>query len=420
MDNTLLLDPVRILRGIGQSVEQGAVLIEEGVLTAFDGDARRKAQALGLNPTEAPDQLVAPCLVDPHSVLDTPFSGDQETIESLRRCAAAAGYGQVALLPRGRTWRDQPECLQGFCKDPKNGVQLHLWGGFSHGGTSETLAPHGDLLEHGAIGLADDDALISPQLLEQGLVLGEMGSCPVLVAPRDPVLQGAGMVREGVETLRAGWPPDPISSEILPISQLLTLHQRHPDRQLRLMNLSTAAAVDQLVAFGNDPPLSSVNWWHLLADRNGLAAGDPGWRIRPSLGGAKDRERLIDAVLCQTITAISVHAVSLDDEDMLLPPDQRPPGLCGHHLVLPTLWDALVRQRNTPIESLWQALSFGPSALIDQPPEGLRLGSRRWLLFDPHHQWTVRRDDPQAPRGANMPYLGQTLKGRVIACGLNR
>ena len=219
MDNTLLLDPVRILRGIGQSVEQGAVLIEEGVLTAFDGDARRKAQALGLNPTEAPDQLVAPCLVDPHSVLDTPFSGDQETIESLRRCAAAAGYGQVALLPRGRTWRDQPECLQGFCKDPKNGVQLHLWGGFSHGGTSETLAPHGDLLEHGAIGLADDDALISPQLLEQGLVLGEMGSCPVLVAPRDPVLQGAGMVREGVETLRAGWPPDPISPTGIPCSR---------------------------------------------------------------------------------------------------------------------------------------------------------------------------------------------------------
>ena len=77
MDNTLLLDPVRILRGTGQSVEQGAVLIEEGVLTAFDGDARRKAKALGLTPIEAPDQLVAPCLVDPHSVLDTPFSGDQ-------------------------------------------------------------------------------------------------------------------------------------------------------------------------------------------------------------------------------------------------------------------------------------------------------------------------------------------------------
>ena len=119
MDKTLLLDPVRILRGIGQSVEQGAVLVEEGILTAFDGDARQKAKALGLTPTEASEQLVAPCLVDPHSVLETPFNGDQETIDSLRRCAASAGYGQVALLPRGRTWRDQPECLQGFSKDPK-------------------------------------------------------------------------------------------------------------------------------------------------------------------------------------------------------------------------------------------------------------------------------------------------------------
>ena len=50
MDNTLLLDPVRILPGIGQSVEQGAVLVEECVLTACDGDARQKAKALGLTP----------------------------------------------------------------------------------------------------------------------------------------------------------------------------------------------------------------------------------------------------------------------------------------------------------------------------------------------------------------------------------
>ena len=71
MDNTLLLDPVRILRGIGQSVEQGAVLIEEGVLTAFDGDARHKAKALGITPTEAPEQLVAPCRGSPLRSGDT-------------------------------------------------------------------------------------------------------------------------------------------------------------------------------------------------------------------------------------------------------------------------------------------------------------------------------------------------------------
>ena len=113
MNDTLLLDPVRVLRGPGQPVQLGAVLIDQGVLVGFDDNARQQALALGINATAAPDQLVAPCLVDPHSILETPFSGDQETAVSLRHCAAAAGYGQIAQLPCSTTWRDRPELLQG-------------------------------------------------------------------------------------------------------------------------------------------------------------------------------------------------------------------------------------------------------------------------------------------------------------------
>ena len=70
--------------------------------------------------------------------------------------------------------------------------------------------PHADLLEHGAIGLADDDQIIPLALLERGLLLGEM------ILPRacgeDPLLQEDGIVRDGVETLRAGWPrPWPVN-----------------------------------------------------------------------------------------------------------------------------------------------------------------------------------------------------------------
>jgi len=120
------------------------------------------------------------------------------------------------------------------------------------------------------------------------------------------------------------------------------------------------------------------------------------------------------------IQAVAVHAVPLDDEDMLLPLDQRSPGLSGHHLVLPALWSALVREADFSVEELWQALSFGPSAFLDQPAESLAVGSRRWLLFDPDHQWTVDPEDPAAPGAANMPWIGTRLQGRVISCGLSR
>ena len=107
MNDTLLLDPVRVLRGPGHSVQLGAVLIHQGVLVGFDDEARQQALGLGIKASPAPDQLVAPCLVDPHSILETPFSGDQETAGSLRHCAAAGGYGQIGLLPRSSSWREK-------------------------------------------------------------------------------------------------------------------------------------------------------------------------------------------------------------------------------------------------------------------------------------------------------------------------
>ena len=218
--------------------------------------------------------------MDPHTVLPAPISGPTETIRSLRRCAAAGGYGQVALLPRGQSWRDQPERLIGL-QAPIRIRSPSPLGEPSREGHGEELTPHGDLLEHGAIGLADDDAVVPLPLLERGLLLGEMGSCPVLVAPRDPVLQGDGMAREGVTTLRAGWAPDPLMSELLPVQQLLALQQRHPERQLRLMNLSTAAAVDVL-SRADHRLKASVCWWHLLVDGSELSSTDPGCRVRPS------------------------------------------------------------------------------------------------------------------------------------------
>ena len=44
MNDTLLLDPIRILQGPDQPVRDGAVLLESGVLQGFD-------QQLGIEPT---------------------------------------------------------------------------------------------------------------------------------------------------------------------------------------------------------------------------------------------------------------------------------------------------------------------------------------------------------------------------------
>jgi dihydroorotase len=121
------------------------------------------------------------------------------------------------------------------------------------------------------------------------------------------------------------------------------------------------------------------------------------------------------------LTAVAVHHLPLDAEEQLLPLDQRRAGLAGHGaprgLVLPLLWQELVARRGWPVEQLWQALSWGGSELLGLQPEQLRVGSRRWLLFDPHQPWTWEPGHSLS-RAANQPLGGKAINGAVRATGL--
>ena len=388
MPKSHLLDPIQILYGPQKSLVKDAVLIINNEIKAFGEEARQQGNKLGIKTQSSPFKLLAPCLVDPHSFLEEPITSRCETLSTLKKKAACAGFGQIALLPRSKTWRDQSSHLQGF-KNSNSDIYIHLWGGFSEAGNGLKLSTHSELLRNGAIGLADDDSMIPIELLNRSLELEEIGSFPILLAPRDLAIQEDGMVRECVETLRAGWAPDPVASETIPLSQILQLHQQYPKACLRLMNISTAKGA-AMIANSKTKPMTSVCWWHLIKDTSLLANNELGWRVVPSLGSPKDRIALIQAVKNRTITAIAVHSIPLDEEETILPPDKRLPGLSGYQLVLPLLWQELVVKSKWSIEELWEALSFGPSRMLKVNEEYLNIGSRRWLLFDPEKSWVQK------------------------------
>ena len=418
MTEMILLDPVRVLVGSDQPLqERGAALLHGGCLEALGEPAREAARSAGISPRDAGHQLLAPCLVDAHSFLPDPFQGQCETLESLLRSAAAGGYGQIGLLPEasgGR--REQPDRLRGFQLADCD-VAVHLWAGFSREGRGEHLTPHADLIEAGAVGLSDGATMPPVPLLDRALTLGESGSSPVLIPPLDLVLRGEGLLREGPEALRAGWPTDPPSSETLPLIQLGQLQQEHPERNLVLMGVSTAVGVELLQQL-KAPPAATVSWWHVLTSTASSAATAASWFVSPSLGSERDRDALIEALRRNLIQAVAVHSSPLDDEECLLPPDQRLRGIAGHQHVLPSLWQALVESRGWSTERLWDVLSFGPSRLMGIDEERLTTGSRRWLLFDPDVVWTPSRSDADASRAANQPWIDRPLQGRVVECGL--
>lgn len=409
------LQNLRLLAGPGQAVATGEALISTGGdLLALGDAASVQANALNLQPQDGQGWLLAPTLVDPHSVLEQPLLGRAESLNSLAAAAARGGYGQVALLPWGLPPRDHPDHLGLSWPEP---LRLHLWASLSQDEADQELSPHSELLAAGAIGLAGGPELGSTPLLQRSLQLGETGDKPLLLAPRQRSLNGGGLVRERVQALRAGWPIDPVCSETLPLATLISLQHSHPQRRLVAMNLSTAEAVEALGS-ASCRPLATVHWWHLFTDSGVLHPTSNGWRLEPPLGGPGDRAALRDGLAAGVITAAAVHHQALDAEEQLLPIDQRRVGLAGHGVVLPLLWQALVQQDHWPIERLWQILCWGPCNLLGLAPEVLEPGSRRWLLFDPQARWPW----PAAGNGslaANQPLAaGTEVQGLVRASGL--
>ena len=413
------LQNLSLLEAPDQPQRRGEALIAaDGSLLGLDQKAQALGQQAGLAPDDGQGWLLAPTLVDPHSVLESPLLGRAETLQSLAAAAAAGGYGQVALLPWGQPARDHPEALNLHWPEP---MRLHQWGSLLAKGEAADqplrLAAHGDLLNAGAVGLAGDAELPPLGLIERSLQLGECSNHPLLLAPRQRQLAGGGLVRERVEALRGGWPVDPPSSETLPLASLISLQQNHPQQQLVAMNLSTHEATSALRAAAQ-APLATVHWWQLLQDCNSLNPAGIGWRLEPPLGAPQDRNALIEAVADGTITAVAVHHVALDSEEDLLPIDQRRAGLAGHGAVLPLLHQALVQQGPWSIAQLWQALCWGPCTLLGLPTERLGPGCRRWLLFDPEASWPWPAGG-LGSRAANQPLAADTwLKGKIRASGL--
>ena len=93
MTSSYLFENIQILEKSGSSLKKETVLIKDGVIKAFGKEALRNSDLLEIKPQKAKNMLLAPCLVDPHSFLESPFNGKAENIYTLIEKATSSGYG---------------------------------------------------------------------------------------------------------------------------------------------------------------------------------------------------------------------------------------------------------------------------------------------------------------------------------------
>ena len=121
------------------------------------------------------------------------------------------------------------------------------------------------------------------------------------------------MSRQNIVTLKAGWSPYPIKSEIILLMQLLELDKQYPAIALKLMNFVTAESA-QILKDTSPWTIVTLFWWHLVNDNLNFFQIDISWSATQSLESPRDRASLKN-LKDNVFTAISIHSTPTDDSE---------------------------------------------------------------------------------------------------------
>ena len=416
MRKNLFFENINILMGPDKEVIKDDLLIIDGKIEAFGKNAKKEALKKNISLSKSGKRLVAPMLVDIHSILKNPLTGFEDNLEILKFRAKKSGFGAIALLPNSENWRDKPEKIP-FQKKNDFDINIFFWASFSFEDEGIHLSPHDELLKSGSIGLSTSN-FFDTSIIFKGLSLDTAKYSPIIFSLTNKNFRQKGIVNKDLKSLQSGFHIIENSNELSEIKNILGIKNLFPAQNIIIKNISDSNSLKEIEK--NDTPISTtISWWSLIADTNNLKLDDLGWKVDPPLGSQQNREFLIKGLENGLIQSIAVNSIALNDENTFMPINDRPLGISSYELFLPLLWEEFINKRSWPISKLWKYISFNPSNLLGINEEKLSCGSKRWLIFDPEKKWINKQINLGYDSPSNFPKKNELIKGKVIQAGLD-
>jgi len=417
------------------------VVIEDGIITAVHENS--SLPSTHSHPTQDLGNLaLLPGLIDVHTHINEPGRTDWEGFATATRAAAAGGFTTVIDMPlnclpettnvAALELKREAAATGGPNDSSQCMVDYAFWGGAVDNNQRdlEPLAAAGVagfksfLIYPGCDGFTaiDRDHLIRalPHIARTRL--------PLLVhAELDPSINAAVA---HLNATNADWTKygtylasRPDEAELDAIEMLLELCREHRFR-LHIVHLSTARALPLLAAAKREGlPVTAETCPHFLHLNAETIDANPNGptlcKSAPAIRSAANREQLWQALIDGTLDLIAtdhspcppaMKRLDLGRFDLAWG------GIASLSLALPVVWtDA--SQRGFTLDDVARWMSSAPAALAGLSNRAGALATGReanFVVFDPDAAFTVTPDRLHY-RHAISPYMGETLKGTVVA-----
>jgi dihydroorotase len=355
---------------------------------------------------------ISPGWIDMHVDFSDPGFEDRETLETGIAAAMRGGFTGAVVMPGTNPVVDGKSGVEYLFRAVRDfDFQLLPAGAITRSMAGKEMAEMFDMYQSGAVCFTDDMALSSnSEMLKLALQYCSNFGAPIMTYPQDAsFIQGAQMHEGEISTL-LGMRGVPAFSEAMEMEKQLHI-LRYAGGHLHFMGVSTLEGVEVLRR-AKEEGLSVTADTHvcnLFSTDKDLYRYDTNYKVFPPLRSEEHQKALINAVKTGVIDAVSSNhrACTIEEKDCEFAIARF--GMIGLESCF-----GILGSLDIPLEDIVRSLAIMPRIILDIDPVVIQEGVEAdFTLFVPDEQWQFTKNDIQS-RSANTPYLGSSLKGRVL------
>jgi dihydroorotase len=337
----------------------------------------------------------------------------REDWTTVSKAAKAGGYGAIAPFPNTQPSIQHKADIQYIKQRAKSqGIGVYPIASLSLDNQGAEIAEMYDLFTAGAVAFSDGLKSVSHAgLLARALEYVKPFEGLIIHYPSEKYLTQDAQMHEGEMSTLLGMKGMPSTAESIGLKRDLEL-LAYTQSRLCVYGLSSNEAVKILKEAKKslaEKLTAAVPYLNLVYTDKEMDRFDSHLKVMPPLRKKSDQNELIKGLKDGVIDAIVSNHYPIEEEGKKLEFPYAKFGASGIETCFAacnTFVPAL------DMETLIYKLSYGPRSILGLTSEGIKAGSAAALtLFDPTAEWVFEESQS---RSNNNPFLGKTLRGKVI------
>jgi len=418
--STVFLQNAHLIDPQNGTVDQGNILIKEGVIAARGAIVSAPGKETLI--IDCAGKYLAPGIIDIGVKVCEPGERHKESFKSAGLAAAAGGITTIVTRPDTVPAIDTPETLEFIRRRAMDAsiVNVLPMAALTKGREGREMTEIGFLQDAGAVGFTDCDRVVRDvKVLTRALSYARSLGAWVMGHPQDPYLSEGAAVTSGKFATLRGLPGVSPLAERMGVDRDISLIEM-TGASYHFDQITTARAVPALArAKSNGLNITAgTSIHHLTLNEFDVAEYRTFFKLKPPLRSEDDRLAIIDALKDGIIDIISSMHTPQDEESKRLPFEEAASGAVGLETLLPAAL-RLYHGGLLDLPSLFRAMSLNPAKRLGLPAGRLEVGAPADLvLFDPDAPFVLNRFGLLS-KSKNTPFDEARMQGKVLRTFVN-